>query len=336
MICSQGKHGKIDRMGVLFCIFMFTAFGCGGKSPSPETATVYPETKFLTAQGSGKSDLDARQQALAQLGAIFEARVSSQFDSQTRSTLSQAQKEEFRTEVDARVQVSSGVRLEGLRIGRSWKDEKTGDYHALAVLDKRDAGRNWSDRMALLDAQIQGELALLDRTAGRLSRMAALNRIMALATDRQSLAGRLRVVDFPVMELSDLDLGQTMAERAALMGELQFFIAVQGEYGEEVSGGLAQALTAKGLAVAADPEKAGARILGDVVLTDLNLDHPNAKFVRAQASILVFETEPQTLFVQVNDSLRKGHQDREEARYRAVKSISEVVAGQLLKALGVE
>lgn len=338
MICFQRKKAKITGTLSLIpiCLAFFLAAGCGRPSPQvPEKTRGLDQSRFLTAEGSGRSDMDARQQALAQLSSIFEARVSSEFSSRTLSRLSQDQAEEFESEMAAKVHVASGVNLQGARIDKTWKDEAAGEYHALAVLDRMDAAENWASELEILDARIRGTQASLRGAKGPLSQLSALNRIVTLAGERQILESRLSVVDFPVMTLAEtVDLGEIMAQRAHLISGLRVFVSIAGEFGSAVGDALAQTLTEKGLALSPDPDQASVRILGEVAVSDLNIGNPSARFARARGNVLVFETRPQTLFVQINDKVRKGHRDLSEARIMAADALGGRLAGQLARALG--
>ncbi len=330
------KKGLRADLALLGLILIFI-IGCGRPPAKVGSDTPsFPEDRFLTAQGSGRTDMDARQQALAQLSSIFEAQVSSQFSSRTQSLLTQEQAEEFKTEMAARVDVDSKVHLQGARIGRSWQDESSGSFYALAVLDRMDAAENWAARLSILDAGIEGAQVSRQSATGPLSQLAALNRIVSLSGERQILESRLSVVDYPVASLSELtvDLGGVMAERATLIAGLRVFVSVAGEYGQRVSDLLVQALTGKGIALSQDPSQANVRILGDIQITDLNIGHPSARFARAYGNALVFETRPQTLFIQINDKVRKGNSDINEARRMAADALGSRLAERLVQSLG--
>jgi len=333
---SEKKHWPGAALA-LTCLILFFTISCGRTTATIESGTPsFPEALFLTAEGSGRTDMDARQQALAQLSSIFEARVSSDFSSRTRSRLTQEQAEEFETEMAATVDVATGVHLQGARIGKSWKDGGSGSYHALAVLDRMDAAENWASQLSILDARIRGAQATRQGATGPLSQLTALNRIIILAGERQILESRLAVVDYPVSTLSDLsvDLGGVMAVRAALISGLRIYVSVSGEYGNRVSDLLAQALTGRGFTLSQEPSQANVRIQGEVQLTDLNIGHPNARFARAYGNALVFETRPQVLFIQINDKVRKGKRDLEEARQMAADALGRRLSDRLIQALG--
>jgi hypothetical protein len=325
---------KQIRLGV-FLILFFLVAGCGEpKVTGPETGPAFPENRYLKADGIGRTQIDARQQAMAELSGIFESKVSSQYSSFARSSLASDQAEDFQKTIESRIHINSDIRLKGVMIGKEWQDDATGTFHALAVLDRMDAGRNWTSKVEILDAEIQAESRTLEIMNGRLSRMAALNRIIGLIMERQVWESRMRVIDYPVVDFSHLetDLGAVMSELSALKSDLQVYIEIQGKYRDRVRDILAQGLTRQGITIVNTPGLANARVTGRVDVDLLTLENPNSRFVRAQGNVQVFETH--TLFAQISEKIRKGHKDQAEAVHKAVESVSMILSDRLLANLG--
>ncbi|MCG8635583.1 MAG: LPP20 family lipoprotein, partial [Desulfobacterales bacterium] len=190
---EAGSAGKQLQVVFIFMILlMLGGFGCA-KTPSPaeEAGVEFPEERYLTARGTGETGYEAGKQAMAELSGIFESRISSQFTSLATSTMTQDQAEAFEKNMASRIRIDSDMHLQGARIGRSWKDEKTGLYSALAVLDRSDAGQTWASQVDTIDSEIRAEVRALETTRGPLSRMAGLNRIIDRITDRRILEGYL-------------------------------------------------------------------------------------------------------------------------------------------------
>lgn len=326
---------KIQYSLFTLLFLLLVAQGCSKSQVSePEAGSAFPEDRYLSAQGMGRTRNDARQQALAELSQIFESRVSSEFSSFARSSLSSDQAEDFEKTMESRIHIVSGIRLQGAKIGKEWEDKATGMHNALAVLDRMDAGRGWTSKVEILDHGIQAETQALKTMTGPLSRMASLNRILDLVMERQIWESRLRVIDYPVKDFShlDTDLGAVMSERSELKSGLRVYIEVQGGHGDRVMEILAQGLTQKGISLVKDPATANARVLGYVEITLLSLDNPNAYFVRAHGNVRVFES--QTLFAGISEKVRKGHGDQAEAMHMALESVSRTLSDKLLGVLG--
>ncbi|MCG8632650.1 MAG: hypothetical protein MI863_02420, partial [Desulfobacterales bacterium] len=190
-----------------------------------------------------------------------------------------------------------------------------------------------------IDSEIRAEVRALETTRGPLSRMAGLNRIIDRITDRRILEGYLRVIDYPladfaVDDFTEPEIGAVVSEQAKLKSGLRVYIMVAGEEGYRAGEIIARGLTGKGIALVDDPGAANASVTGRIEVAQLNLGNPNAEFVRARGSVQVFENQAQTLFAQINEKIRKGHKDVNEARLRAVDAVAESLSDSLLAALG--
>ena len=327
-----GRYRKIAAIAFSF-LWLIWLSGCG-KSPEPAAGPEFPDAQYLTARAGGPTETDARRQALAELAGIFESRIISEFKSLSRSSVAGDQAEVFEREAESKVRVGSDVILQGARIGNVWKDEGDGSFHALAVLNRNDAGRTWASEAALIDKEIRALNRSLETTRGNLSRLAALNRIIDLASDRLVLESRMRVVGYPGPGSAGVDLGAMMTERQEILSGLKVMILVHGDQGGWVRDIMAQAFGEKGIGLAVDPARADARVLGIVDAEILTLKNATTRFARAYGSIRVFEGE--TLFVQFNEDVRKGHMDENEARHRAVEYVANALSSRLLSALGYE
>ncbi len=334
---ATGVTGAKKLIRHLFAIILMVllASGCG-KTPAPvtEAGIEFPENRYLTVRGTGKTENEAGKQAMAELSGIFESRISSQFTSLSTSSMTQDQAEAFEKKMASRIRIDSDMVLQGARIGTSWKDEETGLYNALAVLDRSDAGQTWASQVDAIDSEIRAEVRALNVTQGPLSRMAGLNRIIGKSMDRRVLEGRCRVIDYPVADLTEPEIGSVISEQTRLKSELMVYIMVGGEEGYRVGEIIAQGLTEKGITLVNDPGSANASVTGRVEVALVDLGNPDAEFVRARGSVQVFETQAQTLFAQINEKVRKGHRDQNEARLRAVESVARSLAKSLLVALG--
>lgn len=323
--------------GMLVCLAILGQ-GCGkSSSPEPlEAGTEVPDAEYLKARGTGTTEAEARKQAMAELSGIFESRVHSEFVSASRSSMAQDRNEAFEKHMASQVRISSDMQLQGARIHKTWKDEETGLYNALAVLDRLAAGQTWASRVGAIDSGIRAETAALEDGAGVLSRMAGLNRIIGMMMERRVLESRLRVVDYPVMEPVLPDMDDVMADLARIKSALTAHVEIQGDGGERSMDVLSQGLTRMGISLVENPEEAGVRIKGRIEMIRLDLGNPDVEFVRARASIRVADVAAGSVFARLTAQQRKGHKDPEEAGRRAVESASGELLEQLAGSLGYD
>ena len=316
---------------------LLLSIGCGGRDTKipRETVTAFPESRYLTAQGSGPTEIEARQQALAELAAVFESRVQAETTSFARSTIGPDNAEFFEKNVASKVAVVSSVRLTGAEIGRVWQDESPpGDYHALAVIDRARTGRNWAAELETVTAQTEAEVKNLAYTTGRFRRMLALNRVVVGLLQKQVLESRLRVLNYPARATLDVEIGPLAAELARLRSELRFFVNMAGDHGRTVADALYEAFNASGLSMSADRDEADALINGRVETQLLSLNNPRAQFVRAGATVRIVETGTGAVVASLTESVRKGHVDQSEATRKAVAALSGLLAERLISEIG--
>ena len=276
------------QTGVLF-ITLLLAIGCGGterKSPAGPEVT-FPESRYLTAEGSGQTEIEARQRALAELSAVFESRVHAETTAYARSAVGPDNDELFEKDVESKIAIVSSVRLTGAKIGRVWREGTSmGAYHALAVIDRSRTGRNWAAELEMVTAKTEAEVNNLAYTTGRFQRMLALNRIVVGLLQKQALESRLRVLNYPARSTLDVEIGAITAELARLRSQLRFFVSIAGDNGRTVADALCAAFNASGLLISTDRDQADVLINGRVETQLLSLNNPRAQFVRAAATIL--------------------------------------------------
>jgi len=322
---------------VVLFMALLLLIGCGGseiKTPA-EIGTAFPESRYLTAEGSGQTEIEARQRALAELSAIFESRVHAETTSFARSAIGPDNDELFEKNVESKIAIISSVRLTGAKIGRVWRDgASSGGYHALAVIDRSRTGRNWAAELETVTAQTEAEVKNLEYTTGRFRRMLALNRVVVGLLKKQVLESRLRVLNYPARSSLDVDINTITAELARLRSELRFFVNFSGESGQIVADRISEAFTANGLLMGNSRDEADALINGQVATQPLSLNNPRAQFVRALATVKVIETGTGAVVATLNESVRKGHVDQAEAARKAVATLSDTLAERLISEIG--
>ena len=337
---SRAKSLVNTQKRILLLVLLLVLFASGcGKSTSPpmmnDKSPDFQETRFLAAEGIGNTKTDARRQALAELSSIFESRVQSQTTSFASSSLGPDNMELFEKTIKSQIRVISSVRLEGAKIGKVWQDEATGNFHALAILNRMDAGKNWSRDLERLDNRLRAEAIALETIIGKLPRMAALNSVMSLALERHAIESRMMVINYPAPEL-ELDLAKMTSELALIQSKLRFYIDITGEHGTIAGKFLSRTLTQNGILITLNMDEADAWVMGQGEVTPMSLANPKIVFVRATGDVEVFETNSHDLFVQINENLRKGHIDRDEAKHKAIMAISQQISQRLLSALGLD
>lgn len=309
--------------------------GCAASTPVDEQAGSehFPADRFLTAEAAGSSEAEAKRAALAELAAIFEARVHARTVQQATSWTGEGLPEQFERQVEQSVRIQTQVQLQGARIGRVWPDEAVGGFRALAVLDRRQAAGRWQRELAQTQLVIDSQVAALETVDGRLSRLAALNRITALMVREAVLESRLSVLGRPVTPAVD-DRSDIIAQRERLAREIALFVQLDGNPAAPFTRRLKALLAGDGYQLTPYRELAAGLITGNVSVRPLDLGNPEVHFIRATAAVTLVDMDTEAQLAAFDESLRKGHIDEGEAARQSVEGVAALVAGRLARALG--
>jgi hypothetical protein len=309
--------------------------GCAGSPAVTKTKIEdpFPPDRFLTAEGAGASQAEARRAAMAELAAIFESRVYARTLEQATSWTGEGLSEQFDKEVEQTIQIQTDVQLEGARIGRTWRDESTGGFRALAVLDRHRAANRWQRELGTIQMTIAGQVQALDTVKGRLSRLAALNRITGAMVRETVLESRLSVLGQPVAPASQ-ELSDIIAEREQLAHAVALFVQLNGNPAPPFTRRFTAQLTADGVTITTNRDEAAGLITGIIDVQPLDLGNPDVHFIRAMADVQLVDLDSGVRIAAFDEAVRKGHVDEEEAARRAVNGVAQLVAQQLARALG--
>ena len=320
----------------LMTVFLLMTFGCSSTpAPSkPSVAPEFPENRYLVATGYGDTPAEAGREARGAMAAIFSSTVYAETMAQATSAFGLDGEEQFQKQVASSVKVISDVALEGVEVVDSGKNKETGAYTALAVLDRRQAGARWQRALDSLNDRLSAEMAALPSVSGDLFRLAALNRIAALALQQEALTSRLRVVGAAAAMAEPVDIRAVATELAALRQTAAVFVTLDGEQSAAAVNVIKAGLSREGVLITEDASAASGRISGTVVLQPLNIDHPTSRFVRAVITADILDARTGVSLKSVTTRVRKAHSDETEAARMAVIAASEQVASEIAAALG--
>jgi hypothetical protein len=214
---------------MVFALFVLVAAGCAGSTPADEkpAADRFPDDQFLTAEANGATEGEAKRAAMAELAAIFESRVYARTVQQATAWMGEGLPEQFDKQVEQTVGIHTDVQLKGARIGRVQPDDAVGGFRALAVLDRRQAVSRWQRELVETQMTIDGQIQALVGVKGRLSRLAALNRITALMVRQSAIESRLSVLGRSVAPGLD-DRADMITQRERLARDVSLYIQLDG------------------------------------------------------------------------------------------------------------
>jgi hypothetical protein len=269
---------------------------------------------------------------MAELAAIFESRVYARTVQQATAWMGEGLPEQFDKQVEQTVRIHTDVQLTGARIGRVRPDDAVGGFRALAVLDRRQAVSRWQRELAETQMTIEGQVEALAGVKGRLSRLAALNRITALMVRQSAIESRLSVLGRPVAPGLD-DRADIIVQRERMARDVSLFIQLDGNPAPPFTRRLNALLSGDGYTLTPYRDEAAGLITGTIRVQPLDLGNPDVRFIRAMADVQLVDMDTDTQVAAFDESVRKGHVDEGEAARRSVEGVAAQVAQKLARAL---
>ncbi len=194
---TKRRSGKIKQIAAL--LLLHSSITCASQPDWVDgTPRAYPDNDYITASASASDPERAKDRALGNLSKVFEARIDDQTTTRSDTHVTVKDGDESFTRqhfLSQQVRVSSDKIINGARIAETWKDDKLFVYHALAVLDRKQAGNNIRQEMHRLDEQTQSELQHSQTQADQLVALSALNSAIELQQQRYGLQKMLKVID---------------------------------------------------------------------------------------------------------------------------------------------
>jgi len=213
------------------CLVILT--GCAGSSPQERAVSErpdwvdnsqskYPSDYYLTAVGEGINRDRASKNAIANLVQIFSVNIRAE-----TKTLSKAVKEESvlgvtlesTTSLQSNLETETEQTIEGVEIKESWLSP-TGEYYALAVLQKRNAAQNLMESIIELDKKAQELVNYSQQTApNSILALNALRSSRDLQVTREMANLQLKYISGSgiLNDLSRQDIEQLIRQRLATL-----------------------------------------------------------------------------------------------------------------------
>lgn len=159
---------------------------------------IYPNSSYLSATGSASKAEQAKARALSNLAKIFEVQIREV--STTKQDISTTKIENVETvqlsqSINSTVNLQTDKMVQGARIAEQWQSSADLTYHALAVLNRAQAGTNIRGEMKRLDDETQFALDQHKNRSDSLLKISDLNKANSLQNDRQTLQKTLKVID---------------------------------------------------------------------------------------------------------------------------------------------
>ena len=224
------------------------------------TSKQYSHQQYLTGVGSSPGQERAKDKARADLVKTFKVSI----DSTSRLSVTSEQQTDARgsretvtRKASRDIETSTAMEMKNIRIAETWHNPQTGEYFALAVLDKATARRQLITDIETLDADTASQLQQSNNANDALDRIGHLNLAIAAQLQREELVHYLPVLGGARQNhASQWSLTELQARAKTLQRQLPIGVEVHGHNAARLAdyakGGLAAAGYKAGDAEGAD------------------------------------------------------------------------------------
>lgn len=291
----------------------------------------YNNQLYLSAVGSASTRAQAEDNARANLAKIFSTTITTEsgFEQRYQEIISGSDAS-FTTETNQtdKIQIQSSQKLTNIQIGKTWTD-KLGQVYAIAYLHRhgtaelylQQIGDNSKRIMTLLSQSTEGDSWVI---------FACLTAAGIVDAVNADLIEQLKVIS--LSDASDLVLPydrEILRKQIQTAGQkITFRIVMNGDEIEKIKPQIETAITSLGFAVS---EIGVNRVLCNTTFEDLLMDSQQ-KYVRYQCTIAVSDESEQQI-VTMSEIGREAHFTYDEAKARAIRSISAKIKGDFSKKL---
>jgi len=301
----------------------------------------YPSAEYLAGVGIGYSQASAEDFARGEIAKIFSAQVNVQesaAQTETDQSGAGAGISSLLTSASQNVRTVSHKVLEGSVIAQDWQDPQSGQYYALAVLNRQKAADSLTGQIGDLDFQVQHLESSLKRSPTPLARAKDAMGIVTDLAKRRDLSAELRVVGQSGEGTpAPVDAASAQSDAQSALAALNVVIHVEGDGSGVVTNGLIRGLNELGIqARQGDAAQKGLDIsvTGSVFVSREDLgDASPWKRARGEADIRVEDAANSKTIAAIKPSSREDSQDYQTAVERSLDSLSQACAEQIKKAV---
>lgn len=309
-------------------LYLVAAFlsGCGTWiHPEPDWVrnpkTIYPENQYLAAVGAGATRQAAENAAAANLSRIFEARIES--DERMVDTVRETEKDFTRTtDLTTDINILSAQTLINIQHAEAWAD-RTGRYHAVAYLNRRETGALYLDQVNDRKQQVQALLNHAAETDNLIEQYALLRAAVRIANGNEQLLQQLKVIHPPTAAAAkpDYAIGEIKKTASDIAKRIRVGIVIQGDDTGTISACLQELVTIYGF-TAGTP---GILTMeGSVAITDTGQRTAGLAFFNYALAVRIMDEEGNVLTT-INEKGREAVTSASEATTRCYRTLENAI-----------
>jgi len=299
----------------------------------------YSQNNYMTGVGYGQERRAAEDHARSEIAKIFQSDIASEnrsYEEYLQTSEGGRTRSAQNFNFEDITTVSTRKMLSDIRIAAVYLEKKpqTG-YYALAVLDRNHVRPILTEKIAVLDREIDQMLAVAENDTDHLTKIRAYKSGIEKYVLRQAFNTELRIVRTDGRGIPSrftlADIQQKFAR--VLLKDFAVMVTVQGDRAAEVQQALTEALNQKGFAVSFNSARADVFARGNVQIRPMDQGSAQWKFVRWKAYFDLVDRQGGVVFGSVQKSGKEGHVTISEAEERAVRKIRKVLAADISKDL---
>lgn len=315
------------------CLLSSAVFGASGAPGWVQGESAeYPDSQYLVGRGVGTTEEEAQNRARGDLATIFEVRVEVRTENAT--TVAQSGKsEQVNKFASQQVSAKTDKVINGVKIAQIWRDPSTMDFHALAVLSRKQAAASLREELDKIDAEVQQQMDTAEAAADPLLKLGALSRAQDVSVKRDGFQATLKVVN-PSGRGIDAPIPQATVQ--AKIDDTLKHILIVPEVEEDAGAKEFAAILKGGLAaagfLATHSGDAQFALVGKLTLNDLGR-RSNWNWMRATVEVSLVEKATGRVRGSQTWPVKASAQDAQTARSRALIEVEKLFKQELRQAI---
>lgn len=294
----------------------------------------YPNERYLSGRGTAPTVTDAQDRARADLAKQFEVAIQEQAQQSQhfeQSTKGEVTTQSLEQQVSRSLLAHTSRSLQGVEIAELWHDAARNQEHALAVLERNKARRQFEQEIAALDDSAAQYLKHADVESQPLYKAARVQQAIEAQQNRIAVQASLRVADPSGQGMPPrLSLAELVRTRDALLAKVAIATSTSDDSIIELPKILSGATAAAGFTVN-DVDKADYRLNATAKL-DPPLRESGWIWQRGTIEINLLDKNGKSLGVQ-RWPFKVSSTTEERARQRLTDAINETLQRELRAAL---
>lgn len=213
---------------IAFAVGLFALMGCAGTGGVPAWVNGarppdYPESRYVSAIGTGE-DLSAAQiAAKGELSRVFSAKLASEIELIDRENVIDGVSSVSSDLLDT-TRITTDLELQGVEVPLHWRDPKTGEIWALAVLERNTECLRIRSEGRDLVTELDGYVRTARSTPNPLAAIRASVHGVRVGAALDGLQARSRVLGTQCAPPRSVSTGQLRSEAAERLARLSFVV----------------------------------------------------------------------------------------------------------------